>query len=348
MAEELGASMARLVGAEADEVVVTGSTTINLHQCLATLFRPGGRRSKVLIDALSFPSDRYAVESHLRLRGLDPSDHLVVVASEDGRTLSESAIVEAMTDEVALAILPSVIYRSGQLLEMEAIAREGRSRGVIVGFDCSHSVGAVAHRLDAWGVDFAFWCSYKYLNGGPGGPGALYLNRRHFGPGPGMAGWFGSRKDRQFAMSDHFEPAEGAGGLQVGTPHVLSMAPLIGALEVVAEAGIEAIRRKSLGLTGYLRAIVESELPEFGLATPTEDHRRGGHLALVHPEASRICKALLAGGVIPDHRPPDIVRMAPVALYTRFEDCRIAIDRLMSIMDKRSYVDYPVDRGLIT
>jgi kynureninase len=271
-----------------------------------------------------------------------------VVESSDGRTLSESAIVEGMTDEVALAVLPSVVYRSGQLLDMEAIAREGRSRGVIIGFDCSHSVGAVPHRLDEWGVGFAFWCSYKYLNGGPGASGALYLNRRHFGSSPGLAGWFGSRKDRQFAMSHRFEPAEGAGGLQVGTPHILSMAPLIGALEVVAEAGIEAIRRKSLELTGYLRAMVESELPEFGFATPSEDHRRGGHLALVHREASRICKALLAEGVVPDHRPPDIVRMAPVALYTRFEDCRIAIDRLRSIMERRSYQDYPTDRGLIT
>ena len=252
-----------------------------------------------------------------------------------------------MTDEVALAVLPSVVYRSGQLLDIETIARSGRSRGVVVGFDCSHSVGAVPHRFDDWGVDFAFWCSYKYLNGGPGAVGALYLNRRHFGKAPGMAGWFGSRKDRQFAMTDLFEPAEGAGGLQVGTPHVLSMAPMVGALEIVAEAGIEAIRRKSLELTGYLRAMVESELPEFGFATPIEPHRRGGHLALIHPEADRICRALLAEGVVPDHRPPDIVRMAPVALYTRFEDCRVAVDRLKSIMDRGAYRAHPSGRGLI-
>jgi kynureninase len=350
LAEQLGGSMAKLVGAEADEVIVANSTTINLHQLLATFYRPVEGRSKILADILSFPSDLYAIESHLKLRGLDPSTHLVLVASEDGRTLSETAIVDAMTDETALAILPSVIYRSGQLLDMETLTREGLARGVLVGFDCSHSVGAVPHRLSAWGVDFAFWCSYKYLNGGPGGVGALYRNRRHFGSEPGLAGWFGSRKERQFDMSHHFEPADGAGGLQVGTPPILSMSPLIGALDVVLEAGIEAIRAKSLALTAYLRTLVETELAGHGFefATPIEDHRRGGHLAVVHPEAARICRALIEVGVIPDHRPPDIVRMAPVALYTRFEDCREAIGRLKTIMEQRSYESFPQERGMIT
>lgn len=349
LAEELGGRMAPLVGAAPDEVVVAGSTTTNLHQLLATLYRPEGRRRKILADAPAFPSDLYAIRSHLRLRGADPEGDLILVGSEDGRTLSERAIVGAMADDVALAVLPSVVYRSGQLLDLETIAREARARGVLIGFDCSHSVGAVPHRLDDWGVDFAFWCSYKYLNGGPGGVAGLYLNRRHFGTAPGLAGWFGSRKGRQFAMGPDFEPAEGAGGLQIGTPHVLSMAPILGALEVVAEAGIDAIRRKSLELTAYLRALIEGDLAGHGFdfATPAEDHRRGGHLAIVHPEASRICRALIDEGVVPDHRPPDIVRMAPVALYTRFEDCREAVRRLGSIMDRRSYENYPTERGLV-
>jgi kynureninase len=350
LAETLGASMAALVGAEAEEVIVANSTTVNLHQGLATLYRPSGKRTKILADALSFPTDLYAIESHLRLRGLDPAAHLVLVASADGRTLSERAIIEAMTDEIALAVFPSVVYRSGQLLDLATIAAEGRARGVVVGFDCSHSVGAVPHAFTDWGVDFAFWCSYKYLNGGPGAVGALYLNRRHFAASPGLAGWFGSRKDRQFAMSHEFEPAEGAGGLQIGTPPILGMAPLIGALEMIHEAGIEAIRVKSLALTAYLRQLVEFELAEFGfvLATPLEDDRRGGHLALVHPEASRICRSLIEAGVIPDHRPPDIVRLAPVALYTRFEDCQEAVARLKSIMERRAYEAFPVERGLIS
>ena len=350
LAEEVGAAMCGLVGAEAAEVVAANSTTVNLHQLLATLYRPEGTRTKILADALSFPTDVYAIESHLRLRGLDPATHLSLVASDDGRTLSERAIIEAMTGEVALAVLPSVVYRSGQLLDMAALAAKGRARGVMVGFDCSHSVGVVPHQFDAWGVDFAFWCSYKYLNGGPGAVGALYLNRRHFGAAPGLAGWFGSRKDRQFAMVHHFEPAEGAGGLQIGTPSILGLAPLIGALEVVNEAGIDAIRAKSLALTAYLRELAETKLSRFGFVsvTPIEDDRRGGHLALAHPEAPRICRALIDVGVIPDHRPPDIVRIAPVPLYTRFEDCREAVDHLESIMHRRAYETYPTKSGLIT
>ena len=350
LAEDLGRSMAGLVGAEPDEVVVANSTTVNLHQLLATLYQPEGRRTRIVVDALSFPSDLYAIRSHLRLRGLDLSTHLILVDSDDGRTLAESAIEEALTDEVALAVLPSVVYRSGQLLNMERIARDAHRRGVVIGFDCSHSVGVVPHRLTDWGVDFAFWCSYKYLNGGPGAAGALYLNRRHHGKSPGLAGWFGSRKDRQFAMADEFEPTAGAGGLQIGTPNILSMAPLIGALAMIAEAGLDEIRSKSLALTAFLRSLVETHLTEHGFVcvTPTADGRRGGHLALVHPEASRICQALIAADVIPDHRPPDIVRMAPVALYTRFEDIREAVRRLKIIMEQRSYETFSQDRGVIT
>ncbi len=246
LAEGLGRSMAGLVGADDGEVVVANSTTVNLHQLLATLYGPARGRARILADALSFPTDLYAIESHLRLRGLDPATHLVLVDSADGRTLSEGAIVAALTDEVALAVLPTVAYRSGQLLDVARIAAEGRARGVVVAFDASHSVGVVPHALSAWGVDCAFWCSYKYLNGGPGAVGALYLNRRHFGAAPGLAGWFGGRKDRQFAMAHRFEPAAEAGALQIGTPPILAMAPLIGALETIREAGIGAIRAKSL------------------------------------------------------------------------------------------------------
>ena len=350
LAETLGARVAPLVGAAADEVVVTGSTTANLHQLLATFYQPSGTRTKILADALSFPSDLYAARSHLRSRGLDGGEHHKIVASDDGRTLDEGAIIAAMTEEVALAILPAVVYRSGQLLDIERISRAGRERGVIVGWDCSHSVGAVPHHLGAWGADCAFWCSYKYLNGGPGAVGGLFVARRHFGRVPGLAGWFGMRKDRQFAMEATFEPADGAGGLQVGTPHILSMAPLGGALEVIEEAGIAAIRAKSLALTGFLRALVEAELGDFGvgIATPVEDHRRGGHVALTHPDAARLCRALIAAGVIPDYRPPDIVRLAPVALYTSFADVLAAVERLQGILLNRTYDAYPAERGLVS
>ena len=350
LAEALGERVAALVGAEADEVIVAGSTTSNLHQILATFYQPAEGRMKILADALSFPSDLYAIQSHLALRGRSAGDHLVLVPSEDGRTLDEDRIIAALTSDVALAVLPSVIYRSGQLLDMERLTREARARGIVLAWDCSHSVGAVPHRLGSWGADCAFWCSYKYLNGGPGAVGGLFVARRHFARKPGLAGWFGMRKDRQFAMGATFEPADGAGSLQVGTPHILSMAPLLGALEVIEAAGMDAIRAKSLALTRFLRELAEAELSEFGVGcvTPREDLRRGGHIALTHPDASRVCRALLDAGVVPDHRPPDIIRLAPVALYNSFADVAGAVERLRRIFQERTFERYSSERSLVS
>ena len=237
LAEELGVLTAPLIGATADEVVVTNSTTVNLHQLLATLFQPSAARPYILADALAFPSDAYALQSHLRLRGLDPARHLVLAPSRDGFTLDEDDIIAAMTPSVQMAVLPAVIYAGGQLLDMAALTRAAHERAIIIGFDCSHSIGAVPHAFDEWGVDFAFWCGYKYLNGGPGASGGLYLNRRHFGRAPGLAGWFSSAKDRQFDMAGQLSAAAGAGALQIGTPNILSMAPLLGTLPMILDAG---------------------------------------------------------------------------------------------------------------
>ncbi len=349
LAEELAALVAPLVGAHADEVIVANSTTVNLHQLLATLFAPTAGRSKIVIDALAFPSDVYAVQSHLRGRGLDPATHLVVAGSRDGYTLGEDDLVAAMTPEIALALLPSVVYTSGQLIDMARLTNEAHRRGVLIGFDCSHSVGAVPHDLSAWGADFAVWCHYKYVNGGPGAPGGLYLNRRHFGRPPGLAGWFSSDKTRQFDMAHALTPAPGAGALQIGTPSVLALAPLHGALGVIHDAGPERLRAKSLRLTAYLRMLIETELAGhgFSIATPRADARRGGHLALVHPEAARVCKALKAADVVPDFRAPDIVRLAPAPLYTPFADCREAVARLRRIMDERLYERHDTGRELV-
>jgi len=334
--ERLASLLAPLVGAAPDEVIATGSTTVNLHQLLATFFDPTEPlRNKILSDAIAFPSDIYAIESQLRLRGLDPRTHLAFVASSDGRTLTDADIATAFTPDVQIAILPSVVYASGQLLDMAGITRAAHKRGIRIGWDCSHSIGALPHSLSAWDADFAFWCHYKYLNAGPGAVGGLYVNRRYHGHLPGLAGWFSSRKDRQFAMSHTLTPAEGAGALQIGTPHILSLAPLIGALGLLAEAGIEPLRRKSLALTAFLRKAIEARLSRYGvtIATPVEDGRRGGHLALVHPEAAALSRALRQAGVIPDYRPPDIIRLAPVALYNTFADCHRAVERLQRLLE---------------
>src|SRR5581483_9228775 len=209
-AEILGARMAPLVGAEAGEVVAHASTTVNMHQLIASLYRPRGRRTKLLADELNFPSDQYAVESQVRLAGLDPAEHLVRVPSRDGRTIEEEDVIARITDEVALVVLPAVLYRSGQLLDLARLTRAAHERGALIGFDCCHSVGVVAHRLSEWGVDFAFWCTYKYLNSGPGGIAGLYLNARHGAALPRLAGWWGNNKQTQFDMSSRFDPAAGA------------------------------------------------------------------------------------------------------------------------------------------
>ena len=351
LSEAIAAQLAPLVGAAPDEVAVTGSTTTNLHQLLATLFDPAAPRNVIVADELNFPSDLHALASHLRQRGLDPATHLRLVRSRDGETLRPEDILAALTPDVQLLLLPVVLFKSGQLLDAATLTREAHARGIMIGLDCSHSIGAVPHHLDRDGVDFAFWCSYKYLNAGPGAVGGLYLNRRHFGRATGLAGWWGVRPDRRFAMARQHEPAVDATALHIGTPHLLSLAPLLGSLELFAEAGgIAALRTKSLALTAYLLELVESELPGqgFSIANPRPESERGGHVSLVHPEAWRICCALKATGVIPDFRPPDIIRLAPVPLYTRYADCAEAVARLKSIMDTKTYEKFPTQRPLVT
>jgi kynureninase len=349
LAEELGRLTAPLLGVEPDEVIITNSTTVNLHQLLATLFQPAAGRNKILTDASAFPSDLYAIQSHLRLRGLKVEDSLILAPAGDDGLLDEDAIIGAMAGDIAVAVLPAVVYTTGQLLDMRRLTKAAHERGILIGFDCSHSVGAVPHALRDWNTDFAFWCTYKYLNGGPGATGGLYLNRRHFGKEPGLAGWFGSWKDRQFDMAPELDQAVDAGALQIGTPNILSMAPLCGSLEMLEEAGPSRLRQKSLAMTEYLITLADTLLAGYGftVVTPRLPAKRGGHIALAHREAARICKALKAAGITPDFRPPDIVRLAPAPLYTSFGECYEAIAGLQAIMEERRYEQFPAGRGLV-
>ncbi len=348
LAEDLAGLVAPLVGAGADEVIVANSTTVNLHQLLATLYTPTPSRKSLLADALAFPSDIYALRSQILLRGGDPDIELALVPARNG-LLEEQDIVARMTDEVQIALLPAVVYTTGQALDLRYLTAEAHRRGIIIGFDCSHSIGAVPHAFDSDGVDFAFWCHYKYLNAGPGATGGLYLNRNHFGKSPGLAGWFSSSKAHQFDMSHSLIPADHAGALQIGTPNILSMAPLKGALELFHLAGLESLRTRSLALTQYLMELVDEELTADGvqIVTPREPSRRGGHVALRHPEAMRLSKALRMHGVVPDFRPPDIVRFAPAPLYNTFEECREAISRLKQILQSGSYREIATERDIV-
>ncbi|MCC5893363.1 kynureninase [Exiguobacterium sp.] len=339
LSEQLAGLNAPLIGARAEEVMVTGSTTVNLHQLVATFFKPKGTRTKILADTLTFPSDIYALKSQLDLHGLDPAEHLIQVDSPDGRYLREDDIIRAMTDDVALIVLPTVLYRSGQILDMARLAKAAHERDILIGFDACHSVGAIPHAFHDWGVDFAYWCNYKHLNGGPGSVGGLFVHERHFGTAPGLAGWFGSRKDKQFDMDHTMTPADHAGAFQIGTPHVLSLAPQLGALEMFNEVGMEAIREKSLALTTYMMDLVETVLAPYGfvIGSPRDEVQRGAHISLEHPEAARICKALKQHRVIPDFRAPNIIRLAPVALYNTFTDVYDVVHILKTIMDDKEY-----------
>ncbi len=352
LTESLGALMAPLVGAQADEVIVTASTTVNLHTLVAGFYQPTPARRKIIATSLDFPSDIYALQSQIRLHGGDPTDDLVVVQSRDGRLIEEDDIIAAMTPEVAMVILPAVYYRSGQLLDIARLTAAAHEQDILIGIDGCHSVGLVPHEFDRWNVDFAFWCTYKYLNSGPGGTAGLYINRQHFGVAPGMAGWWGSDKATQFDMSHSFTGAGNAGSWQIGTPPLLSTAPLHGSLTMFAEAGIKNIRAASLARTDYLIALIEAmgltDAPyHYGIGTPRDHARRGGHVAVEHAEGTRIAKALKTKGVIPDFRPPNIVRLAPIALYTSYEECWQAAQHLKTIIDERAYEVFPIGRDLV-
>ncbi len=338
--ERLGAMAAPLVGALPEEVVATGTTTINLHSLVSTFYQPIGTRTKILADELDFPTDIYAIKSQIRLQGLNPEEHLVLVPSDDGRTIDEKNIVDSMTDEIALILLPSALYRSGQLFDIPYLTQEAHKRNIPIGWDCCHSVGAVPHKFDEWDIDFAFWCSYKYLNSGPGGTAFLYVNKRHFHKIPGLTGWFGYVKEKQFDMSLEFEHAKSAGGWQISSSNILCSAPLEGALETILKAGIDNIRKKSIKLTSYLIYLIDEILTEkpynFVVGTPRDPNKRTGHVALEHDkEAKKISESLKHYGVITDFRHPNVIRIAPVALYNSFHEIWQAVQIIKNIIDRK-------------
>lgn len=352
LGEQLGKEMAHLVGADPSSVVVTGSTTLNLHQLVATFYRPQGTRRKIVATSLDFPSDIYALQGQIRLHGGDPATDLIQVPSHDGRTLALDDLLAAFTEEVALVLLPSVLYRSGQLLDIPALTKAAHAAGCPIGWDCAHSVGAIPHAFDEWNVDFATWCTYKYLNAGPGAVGALYVNPRHADAVPALPGWWGYRKDRQFEMVHEWEGASGAGAFQISTIPLLAAASLLGSLPIFQEAGLQAIRAKSLGQTRYLMDLVEaSGLAEppyaYRIGTPREDDQRGGHVALEHDQAAAISAALRKRGAIVDFRAPDVIRLAPIALYTSYGELWDMVQVLREIIDTGDHLAASA-AGLVT
>jgi kynureninase len=347
--EQLGDRLAPLVGADESEVVVANSTTVNIHALVGT-FYDRAEGTTIVVDELDFPTDHYAIRAQLRQRGVDPEEALTVVESRDGRTVESEDVAAAIDDDTAIAFLPSVLYRSGQLLNVERITEAAHKHDALAGFDLAHSVGAVDHDLSRHGVDFAVWCSYKYLNAGPGAIAGLYVNERHFGETPALAGWWGHEKETQFEMNKTYTPADDAGAYQIGTIPVLSSAPLAGSLELfeeiddTPEAAIEAVREKSLSLTDYLISLVDERLPECEVGTPRDPEQRGGHVAIEHPDAYRVSEALKDRGVVVDFRPPNVVRICPSPLYTGYEDVWEVVEQLRQVVENEEHEQF-AERG---
>lgn len=347
--DKLASLCAPLINADPEEVTIGMSTTMNIHQLLATFYDPKSGRDKILIDDLNFPTDRYAVYSNIRVHGFSPEKCMKVVKSRDGETICEDDIIAAMTDDVGIVLLPSALYRSAQLIDMKKIAAAARERGIYSGFDLCHSIGAVPHDFKDIDPDFAVWCNYKYLNAGPGAVAGLFISKRYFDREPGLAGWWGNDKETMFDLRPNFEHARYAGGLHTGTHSVLAMAPLEGSLKMINEAGIDNIREKSLDLTAYLMYLIDTRLSKYGFSVgnPREDKRRTGHVALVHDDAIRINSAMKARGVLPDFRFPNVIRLAPVALYTTYCEVYDMVDIIENIMVTKQYENFENKRGTV-
>lgn len=345
----IGGLFSEMVNADKNELTTTNSVTINIHQAVSTFYKPTKERYKILVDELNFPSDIHAVKSQIKLKGLNPADALKVVKSRDGRIIEEDDIIEALTDDVAVALLPSLLYRSAQLLDMERVTKAAHEKGIIIGWDLSHSIGSVPHDFKKIDPDFAVWCTYKHISAGPGSNAVLYINKKHFGTEPGMAGWQGNKKDTLFQLLHEHDPETDVDAWLTGTPNMLSMAPMEGMLKVFNEAGIENIRRKSLQLTDYLIFLIEEKLAKYGFAngSPLDHNRRGGHVALEHDEAYRICLALKERNVVPDFREPNVIRLAPVALYVSFEDVYKLVNILEEIGKDKTYEKFSNKRALV-
>ncbi|HET9792835.1 MAG TPA: kynureninase [Thermoanaerobaculia bacterium] len=330
--ELLAPATARLVGALPTEVVTMNSLTVNLHLMMATFYRPTRERFRVLVEDHAFPSDDYAVESHVASRGFDPASAVVRLRPPDGGpAITTEEIAEALAregDSIALVLLPGVQYYTGQAFDPEAITRLAHEKGCVAGFDLAHAAGNVPLRLHDANVDFAVWCTYKYLNGGPGSVGGCFVHERHGRNGdlPRLAGWWGHDKETRFRMRPGFRPIPGAEGWQLSNPPILSLAAIRASLEIFESAGgIGPLREKSIRLTGYLEWLLRREAGDrVEIFTPSEPGRRGCQLSLrVKPGSipgRTVFERIEAAGVTCDWRDPDVIRVAPVPLYNRFEE----------------------------
>lgn len=337
--ERFAEPLAGLLGAEIEEVVVMNSLTTNLHLMLASFFRPDTEQNRILIEQQAFPSDRFAVQSQLAFHGLDPKTDLVELNPERPLADALDATLHSESGRVALVLLPGVQYLNGEAVDLAACTEAARRHGCRIGFDLAHAIGNVPIDLRTAEPDFAVWCSYKYLNGGPGAIGGCFVNRHWHRDRqlPRLAGWWGHVETDRFSPSSHFTPIPSAGGWQLSNPPILSMLPLEASLALFDEAGIARLRQKSVSLTGYLETLlVELCGDRLEPLTPSDPGARGAQLSLRLRRSGESVKTVVERvrdrGVIIDWREPDVLRLAPVPLYNSYVDVHAAVSALAAAL----------------
>ena len=332
--EFLSEKAATIVGAKPEEVVVTHSLTTNLHLLMVSFYRPEGKRTKIICEAKAFPSDQYALESQVKLHKLNLEENLIEIGPREGEHLIREEDVfnkiAEVGDELAMIMIGGVNYYTGQLFDMEAITKAGHSVGATVGFDLAHAAGNINLKLHEWGVDFAAWCGYKYLNSSPGGVSGMFVHERHaYKPElPRLAGWWGYDKETRFQMESGFNPMRGAEGWQLSNAPVLGMAAHLASLDIFAEAGMDKIGEKRDKMTAFLEFVVDDisdrnkERCTFEIITPRDQTKRGAQLSiLAKGQGKALFDELTELGVIADWREPNVIRVAPAPLYNSYEDC---------------------------
>lgn len=342
MAEDCAIKSAGLVGASPHEIVIMNTLTANLHFMMASFYKPTEKRHKIILEWRPFPSDHYAIESQIQWHGLDPEKTMVKIEPEDYLISTEKilATIDEHADETALILLPGIQYYSGQLFDIPKITAYARARGITVGWDLAHAAGNVELSLHEWDIDFACWCTYKYINAGPGSIAGAFVHERHgkveWADGaekptyrPRLTGWYGGDKSVRFNMDNKFVPTPGAGGYQVSNPSAIDMASLSAALSVFNKTSMRELRSKALVLTDYAQHLLDGilsesrdETPPFRVVTPRDPLQRGTQLSVFLRDGllGAVTEALVEHGVSCDKRKPNVIRVAPVPLYSRFED----------------------------
>ena len=321
-------SLAKIVGARPEEVTVMNSLTVNLHLLMLTFYKPTQQRYKIIMEAGAFPSDQYAVETQAKLYGFDPAKAIIEISPRQGeRTLQTEDILasfEQHSDELAMVMLGGINYYTGQLFDMKTITAATHKVGAIAAFDLAHAVGNAPLALHDWDVDFAVWCSYKYLNGGPGAVGGVYVHERFANnpETPRLAGWWGNDEDGRFKMEKGFKAKSNASGWNISTAQILNMVSLKASLEIFEEAGFENIRTKSVDLTAYLEFLLHQLTNlNFEIITPVDPSARGAQLSLYFKERGKeIHEKMIESGIIVDYREPGVIRVAPAPLYCSYSD----------------------------